>query len=233
MDMSRIDEQIRDEKQEHKDLLAYPRQKLGAIIKEVGFGCDMCARCCTKAFNDHVFLLDRDIDTIREIDPDAIEPAPYYEFCDQKGTFYVSGYSLRTNDKGECVFLKDRRCTIYKDRPAICSLYPYMLHRQYDENNVLEWRQISGLNEHGCYHNEITDEEAEKIAEQTIAYEKEYLEKQIRFMEKVREHFNKNKLRHVQATYDRQVRLMKKGKDFEVYVFSKGELELTRTPIEK
>ena len=32
---------------------------------------------------------------VKTIDPDAYEPAPDPEFCDQNGMLYVSGYALR------------------------------------------------------------------------------------------------------------------------------------------
>ena len=33
----------------------YPADKLVEIIRDVGFSCDCCTKCCTKEFNDHVF----------------------------------------------------------------------------------------------------------------------------------------------------------------------------------
>lgn len=228
MDVTSIDEQIEDAKKELEAMLAYPDEKLVSIIREVGFECDMCARCCTKQFNDHVFLLDKDTEFIKSIDPNLITPAPYCEFCDQNGRFYVSGYALRTKEDGSCVMLEDKRCTIYDRRLTICRLYPYMLHRETDEEGNLDWRQISGLNEHGCYHSEISEDEAKGIAADTKAYEEAYLRQQIRFLEKVRDHFRKNGLRHVKSVYDRKMRAFAKGEEIEVYVFYKGELELLR-----
>ena len=92
-------------REELQDLKQFPDSEFISIIKELGFKCELCARCCTKEFNDHVFLLDSDLAVIRKIDPDAIIPAPYPEFCDQKGRFYVSGYALKTNSDGSCIFL--------------------------------------------------------------------------------------------------------------------------------
>ncbi|CAJ37322.1 hypothetical protein RCIX2202 [Methanocella arvoryzae MRE50] len=45
-------------------------------------------------------------------------PAPYYEFCDQNGEFYVSGYAIRANRDGTCHFLEKGRCRIYEQRPG-------------------------------------------------------------------------------------------------------------------
>lgn len=232
MEFNSIDEQIEDTKKELEEMLAYPDEKLIDIIKEVGFECDMCARCCTKEFNDHVFLLDKDTEFIKSIDPNLIKPAPYYEFCDQNGRFYVSGYALRTKEDGSCVMLENKRCNMYDRRLTICRLYPYMLHRETDDEGNLDWRQISGLNEHGCYHSEISDSEAEKIAADTKAYEEAYLRQQIRFLGKVRDHFKKNGLRHVKSIYDRKMRAFGKGEEIEVYVYYKDELELSRVSVD-
>jgi len=216
---SPIDRQLIEARKEMKDLLDYPDEKLIKIIKEVGFKCDLCGRCCTKEFNDHVFLLDGDTARIKEIDPAALMPAPYYEFCDQNGRFYVSGYCLKTGPDGSCVFLDHGRCKIYGMRPSICRLYPYMLHRESDEDGNIEWRQVSGLNEHGNYHTEIDDAGCERIADDIKEYETEYLKQKIRFLQKVREHFKKNGLRHVQRVYDREMRRSHKGERIDISVF--------------
>src|SRR5690606_18027657 len=99
----------------------------------------------------HVFLLDDDVEVVRRIDPGALVPAPFYEFCDQHGTFYVSGYAMRTDGTGACHFLEEGRCRCYEMRPLVCRCYPYMLHREPDAHGTIDWRQIGGLDEHGDY----------------------------------------------------------------------------------
>jgi Fe-S-cluster containining protein len=221
-----IEDQIIFFNGELKGVRQYSDEDLCSIIKEVGFECDFCGRCCTKEFNDHVFLLDSDVSVIREVDRNALEPAPYPEFCDQDGNFYVSGYALRVKEDGSCVFLNEhKRCTIYDNRPSICSLYPYMLNREEDENGNLEWRQISGLDQHGCYHSDISDNECESIVKDVKNYESSYLNQKLSFLAKVKDHFKKNKLRHVQGVYDREMRAYKKGKDIKVFVFFNNGFE--------
>ncbi|MDD4619216.1 MAG: YkgJ family cysteine cluster protein, partial [Methanosarcina sp.] len=100
-----IETRLADAREELAGLKKFPDPEFVGIIRELGFRCELCARCCTNDFNDHVFLLDADMAVLREINPDSISPAPYYEFCDQKGRFYVSGYALKTNPDGSCVFL--------------------------------------------------------------------------------------------------------------------------------
>jgi len=212
---------------ERNSLFEYPTERLAGIIKEVGFRCDCCARCCTRAFNGHVFLLDRDVSVVKEIDPDAIEPAPDPEFCDQHGIFYVSGYALRAkaDAEGSCWFLIDGRCEIYDRRFSICHIYPYMLHRESDEEGNVDWRQVSGLDMHGRYHEEIAEEECMSAARLTKEYEDAFLSQQIQFLEFIGDYFSRNRLRHVQKVYDDCMRRHQKGETITVMVYCDGELE--------
>ncbi|AEH61375.1 protein of unknown function UPF0153 [Methanosalsum zhilinae DSM 4017] len=216
-------DRILDEIRKNEEILRmkkeYPDQKLADIIKEVGFECELCAKCCTSSFNDHVFLLEEDRKTIEDIDPEALVPAPGFELCDQKGRFYTCGYILQTKPDTSCVFLEDGYCQIYSQRPLICRVYPYMLHMEADETGRMDWRQISGLNEHGYYHTEIDSIECMKIAQDTKKYEIEFQQHMIDFLKTVRKYFRDNQLRHVPAMYDRMMRAYQKGEDIEVMVF--------------
>ncbi|NMB79546.1 MAG: YkgJ family cysteine cluster protein [Methanomicrobiales archaeon] len=213
--------------QERNSLYKYPFERLAGIIRDIRFRCTSCAKCCTRGFNGHVFLLDSDVRTVREIDPEALEPAPGPEFCDQNGTFYVSGYALRVKDDeaGSCWFLQDGRCRIYDRRFAICRIYPYMLHREQDEEGTVDWRQFSGLEEHGEYDTAMPDEESLQIARETKEYENAFLTQEIRFLEFMQEYFTKNGLRHVQKIYDDRFREFRKGKPITVKVFFNDSLE--------
>ncbi|AKB23995.1 hypothetical protein MSMTP_0526 [Methanosarcina sp. MTP4] len=221
-----LETELAEAKKDLEGLRTYPDSDFACIVKELGFKCELCARCCTKEFNDHVFLLDSDAAVIKEIDPAALEPAPYYEFCDQKGRFYVSGYALKTKADGSCIFLENKRCKIYGKRPSICRVYPYMLHKEADETGNVDWRQISGLNEHGSYHSELDDSECEAVVRETKAYEKAYLLQLIDFFKAVQAHFEKNGLKHVQRTYDKRIREFRKGEvEIEVFVYYEGRFE--------
>ncbi|WP_440946982.1 YkgJ family cysteine cluster protein [Methanosarcina sp. T3] len=221
-----IETRLAEVREEIRELKSFPESEFVGIIKELGFRCELCARCCTKEFNDHVFLLDPDLEIIKRIDSDAVTPAPYYEFCDQNGRFYVSGYSLKTKPDGSCIFLENKRCRIYESRPSICRVYPHMLHREADEMGKVDWRQISGLNEHGSYHSELEDSTCEAIAQETRAYEEAYLMQMIGFLEAVEAHFRKNNLKHVQRTYDRKMREFLKGEcELEIFVYYRGGFE--------
>lgn len=222
-----IPARINAAKQELTDLRAYPAERLATIVKQVGFRCNFCAKCCTRAFNGHVFLLDRDTARIKEIDPRALEPAPYAEFCDQNGLFYVSGYALRVQDgeSGSCYFLNNGRCRIYDQRFSICRIYPYMLHRQPDKKGKVDWRQISGLDEHGEYNNDISDEDCLAIARETKEYEEAYLMQEIGFLIFMQDYFARHRLRHVQKVYDDQLKRYNRGEEIFVMVYYDGVLE--------
>ncbi len=228
-----INSLIEQKQQELQDLVQYPEVKLASIIRDVGFKCDLCGRCCTEEFNDHVFLLDADTAVIKQIDAFALTPAPDFEFCDQHGRFYVSGYALKSKPDGSCYFLKGGRCRIYSSRLSICRVYPYMLHREADDSGNVDWRQISGLDEHGCYHTEIEDAEAREIAKETKNYEKAFLEQEIRFLKAINTHFTKNGLRHIQRVYDSQMRHFLKGGNIEVCVYYSGTFVKNVLPSEQ
>ena len=220
-----IESLLIQKKQELQDVIDYSEKTLSSIIREIGFKCDLCGKCCTAEFNDHVFLLDTDAALIKQIAPDALVPAPYYEFCDRQARFYVSGYALKCCPDGSCIFLAQGRCRIYTQRLTICRIYPYMLHREADEAGNMEWRQISGLNEHGCYHTEIKERQCRQIALETKAYEISCLKQDIGFLEAVDTHFVRNGLRHVQGIYDKQMRYFRNGGEIEVLVYYNGRFE--------
>jgi len=215
---------------ERNSLLEYPVERLASVIREIGFQCSSCAKCCTRAFNGHVFLLDRDVTAVKKIDPVAIEPAPAPEFCDQNGIFYVSGYALRTREdkKGSCWFLENGKCRIYEHRFAICRIYPYMLHREADEKGSIDWRQFSGLDQHGEYNSAIPEDESLDLARETKEYENAFLTQEIRFLEFMRDYFSCHRLRHVQKVYDDGMRRFKKGEEITVMVYYDGFLEQHR-----
>src|SRR5665811_1403664 len=115
---------------EIRDLGSFPDDKYLKIIQEVGFECDRCGKCCTREFNDHIFLLDDDAQRIIEnLGREYLRPAPYFDLCDNLGRFYVMGYAMRTKPNGDCIFYTGSNCQHYENRPRICKIFPYMLHR--------------------------------------------------------------------------------------------------------
>jgi len=208
-------------------LRGYHLSELAAIISDVGFRCDCCARCCTREFNGHVLLLDEDVLRIRACEPEALEPVPFLDFCDQHGTYYTSGYTIRSREDRDrsCHFLKDRRCRIYEMRPAICRVYPYMLHKERDERGNVDWRQISGLDRHGEYHTPVSGEDALKGAIETKVFEEAVLHHETAYLECTGEYFLQHGLRNVRKKYDDGLRLARQGAEIEVMVYFQGAFE--------
>lgn len=226
MNLSKSTIETAEIENEIRELESYPDEQYLEIVRDVGFECDLCGKCCTSEFNDHVFLLDEDAQRIIEkIGREFICPAPYYDFCDNLGRFYVMGYALRTSSGDGCIFYTNGRCSHYDMRPLVCKIYPYMLHREADEDGNIEWRQIGGLDEHGLYHSELDEENIKKIQIDVKKYELLFLRQKLSFTCKIKDHFGKNGLKHSQQIYDRKMREIRKGKEVEVYVFFKGELK--------
>jgi Fe-S-cluster containining protein len=223
-----IDRRIAFFEAELAALRAYPREELAAIVGELGFACDGCARCCTRQSNDHVFLLEEDVDRLREIAPDALAPAPDPEIADREGRLYVSGYALAVTGSGDCVFLEHGRCRRYVDRPAICRVYPYMLHREPGADGRVDWRQLAGLGTHGTTGTAIPSEETARIADETIAYEAAFLEQMIGFYRSAAAHFAAHGLRAVQKVRDDRLRAHARGEPVEVLVYHRGSFEPRR-----
>jgi Fe-S-cluster containining protein len=177
--------------------------------------------------NGHIFLLDRDVTKVKKIDPDAFEPAPNPEFCDQKGIFYVSGYALRMKDDepGSCWFLEQGKCRIYDRRFSVCRIYPHMLRRNADETGLVRWRLFARMNEHGQYDQDIPENECLALAQKVKEYENAYLTHQISFLETIHEFFTVHNLRHDQERYAHQMRSYSRVNPPTIMVFHEGELQ--------
>jgi hypothetical protein len=164
---------------------------------------------------------------IRACEPEALEPVPFLDFCDQHGIYYTSGYTIHSREDPErsCHFLEDRRCRIYDMRPSICRVYPYMLHKEPDERGYVDWRQISGLDRHGEYHIPISGEDALQSAIETKRFEEAVIDREISYLECTGEYFLQHGLRHVRKKYDDGLRLARQGVDIEVMVYFQGAFE--------
>jgi len=225
--MKKADAAIEYFNDEEEALTKYRKERFIEVIQDVGFECDFCGKCCTQRFNDHVYLLSEDAARVSAENPEAIKPSPYYDFCDQNGCFYVSGYSMKTkaDENGSCFFLENNRCRIYEKRPLICRIYPYMIHREEGEDGTYDWREISGLNEHGLYSAEIETGDAESIYEDVKKYEQGYIAQEKTFLKAISDYFEKNNLKHIPKIYDKRIRDFEKGEDVTVFVYFNGEFK--------
>jgi hypothetical protein len=99
-----------------------------------------------------------------------------------------------------------------------------MLHREPDAWGTVDWRQISGLEQHGEYDAEISEDEAMAIARETKEYEDAFLNQEIAFLEYMKEYFTENHLKHVQKVYDDRMRAFSRGYPIRIMVFCDGGL---------
>lgn len=222
--------------QEQNRLFAFPLDRLAIAIWATKFTCACCGACCTRAVNRHIFLLDHDVDEVKKIDPDAYEPAPDPEFCDQNGVLYVSGYALRMRDDapGSCWFLENGKCRIYNSRFSGCRIYPHMLRRGTDTKGRVTWLKFARKNEHGHYDPARPLEDCIALAREVKEYENAYLLQQISFYETIHEFFTVHHLRHDPDVYKDRMKEFRQGRPVEIKVFHEGELEecrVIRSPV--
>jgi len=213
-------------RQEQSRILEYPEERLAERFRDTGFHCSCCGKCCTRKFNDHVFLLDSDANRAIGIDPACLEPAPRPEFCDNRGIFYVSGYALKVQGDyaGSCWFLENNRCTIYEERFSICRAYPFILQRVRGATGI-DWHYLSHAGEHRSNDNGIRLENCIAIARQTKERENSILVHQIAFLEFLQDYFSECGYSPSKEEYNRGVRKFSRGEPVTIMVFHNGELE--------
>ena len=98
-------------------------------IISIGYNCLRCAKCCMVDYGDNtVSLFPFEIRRISEMTglkwEDIAVPSPS-EDRDDAGNIHTFEWVLKKN--GDCAFLDDGLCKIYKCRPHICSTYPFYL----------------------------------------------------------------------------------------------------------
>jgi len=93
--------------------------------RDVRFHCQRCAVCCGDTIKRvrHVLLLKIEAERIAEVIVKPIE-----EFAGKIEDHAPYIYEMRKSVKeGKCIFLENKRCTIYPLRPLICRFYPFEL----------------------------------------------------------------------------------------------------------
>jgi Fe-S-cluster containining protein len=81
--------------------------------------CSNCGICCTET---EMLLCKKDIKRLEK-----------RGFCqNQFVNFDKIGYAFLKNHEGYCIFydLKNRKCSVYKDRPSGCRVYPVILDEE-------------------------------------------------------------------------------------------------------
>ena len=105
------------------------KAELTEKISAADFSCRQCGACCSGADNE-VMVSPDEIEMLMQASglsfSDIAEPYPdWMEYPD--GTKIPFGWVLRRGADGNCLFLKENRCTVYAARPHICRTYPFML----------------------------------------------------------------------------------------------------------
>lgn len=112
-------------------------------IRNTGFVCQCCGACCSGSDNE-VMVSPEEIDLLIQITglrfEDIVEPYP--EWIEGNGEIFTFGWVLRRGKDGNCLFLKNNRCSVYAVRPYICRTYPFMLN--HDELIISECDAIPG-----------------------------------------------------------------------------------------
>jgi uncharacterized protein len=81
--------------------------------------CSNCGICCTET---EMLLCKKDIKRLEK-----------RGFCQKQFVnFDKNGYALLKNRGGYCIFydLKNRKCSVYEDRPSGCRVYPVILDEE-------------------------------------------------------------------------------------------------------
>lgn len=106
------------------------------------FKCTGCGKCCTGS-PGYVYLSSLDLEKLA-----AHFQMSEEEFCN-KYTRYVDGqYALLEEPVSyDCVFFKDKRCTVYEARPVQCRTFPWWIHHLREPQDWAEAAQrCEGIN---------------------------------------------------------------------------------------
>ncbi|WP_292463654.1 YkgJ family cysteine cluster protein [Methanolobus sp.] len=136
---------------------------IAAEIRNIGFSCLMCGRCCRREHGDNSVIISpaeiQDICLHTGLDHDSVAQPPLENFedlpdrkkledlselIDIQGNIHTFGWELSRNKNGDCKFIQDistgNKCVIYAARPLLCSTYPFHI-----EEGELKVSQCEGL----------------------------------------------------------------------------------------
>ena len=110
--------------------LRIDEREIAGKIKSIGFKCQQCAKCCKEEFGDNTvavfpFEIRRICHETGLNREDITIPAPS-EDKDSGGNIHTFEWVLRK--RGDCMFLMNGLCSIYRCRPHICKTYPFYLY---------------------------------------------------------------------------------------------------------
>lgn len=128
------------------------------------FKCTECGQCCTGA-PGYTWVNDEEIETIANHLKLSLE-----EFGRRYLRFAKGRYALLEDPRNyDCIFLKDKKCSIYHIRPKQCRTFPWWLDNLESEE---AWREAASYCE-GIGHPEAPVVPFEKIQEQLTIQEEQ------------------------------------------------------------
>ncbi|MGE3954055.1 MAG: YkgJ family cysteine cluster protein [Parachlamydiales bacterium] len=83
------------------------------------FQCTECGKCCTGG-PGYVWVTPEEMEEIAQI----LE-LDLHTFCQKYVRKIGERYALKERTNWDCVFLKGKRCTVYKVRPKQCRTFPW------------------------------------------------------------------------------------------------------------
>ena len=108
----------------------------------LSFSCTGCGNCCTGA-DGYVFLSRADVENLA-----ASFEMPIPNFL-RKYTRLVNGdvALLDRPGSGDCIFLKEKRCSVYEARPVQCKTFPWWIQNLRQPSDWQEAaRHCEGIN---------------------------------------------------------------------------------------
>lgn len=125
------------------------------------FKCTGCGECCTGS-PGYVYLSNTDLDRLSNHFEISVE-----EF-QRKYTRLIDGqYALLDEATSyDCIFLKDKKCTVYESRPTQCQTFPWWIHHLREPK---DWEDAAGRCE-GINHPDAPVVSAVHIESQCLTY---------------------------------------------------------------
>ncbi|WP_406655891.1 YkgJ family cysteine cluster protein [Methanolobus sp. ZRKC2] len=171
---------IRNLTEEIKNAERIDVEEIALQIRNIGFSCNMCGKCCRKDYGDNTVIVSPgEIERIcnytrtehhrivmplteHETIPDRKYLEDNRDLIDTDGNIHTFGWKLSQKINGDCNFIEEKeagnRCSIYQARPMLCSTYPF-----YMENGELKTSECEGLGQ------QISIENSRKLAGEVVS----------------------------------------------------------------
>lgn len=98
------------------------------------FKCTECGQCCTGA-PGYAWVTDEEIQAIADYLKLTVK-----EFGKRYLRFAKGRYALVERKNYDCIFLKDKKCTVYPVRPTQCRTFPWWLQNL---NSPEDWKEAA------------------------------------------------------------------------------------------